>query len=84
MCVDRSVCCCREPPEGRKGLGNIVVNGRPLDDYFKPILARLDAIAPFDVTATIGKYDVRATVTGGGVTGQAQVFSPLVPAERLA
>ena len=64
---------CREPPEHRRGLGRIIANGRPFDDYFKPMMARRDVLAPFDVTSNLGKFDVKVVVHGGGFSGQAQV-----------
>ena len=48
------------------GTGSITVNGRPLDDYFGLETLKLIVRQPF-----MGKFDVEATVTGGGVTGQA-------------
>ena len=66
---------CREPPEHRRALGRIIANGRPFDDYFKPMMARRDVLAPFDVTSNLGKFDVKIVVHGGGFSGQAQVRS---------
>ena len=53
------------------GTGSIIVNGRPLDDYFGLETLKLIVRQPFAATDTLGKFDVEATVTGGGVTGQA-------------
>ena len=53
------------------GTGSITVNGRPLDDYFGLETLKLIVRQPFAATDTMGKFDVEATVTGGGVTGQA-------------
>ena len=53
------------------GTGSIIVNGRPLDDYFRLETLKLIVRQPFAATDTMGKFDVEATVTGGGVTGQA-------------
>lgn len=53
------------------GTGSINVNGRPLDDYFGLETLKLIVRQPFAATDTMGKFDVEATVTGGGVTGQA-------------
>ena len=55
-------------PTARNG---ITVNGRPLDDYFGLETLKLIVRQPFAATDTMGKFDVEATVTGGGVTGQA-------------
>jgi len=47
------------------------VNGRTLGDYF-PRPAHVSAIQqPFTITDTLGRYDVKAKVEGGGLTGQA-------------
>ena len=53
------------------GTGSITVNGCPLDDYFGLETLKLIVRQPFAATDTMGKFDVEATVTGGGVTGQA-------------
>ena len=53
------------------GTGSIIVNGRPLDDYFGLETLKLIVRQPFAATDTMGKFAVEATVTGGGVTGQA-------------
>ena len=52
------------------GTGSITINGRPLDDYFGLETLKLIVRQPFAATDTMGKFDVEATVTGGGVTGQ--------------
>lgn len=53
------------------GSGKWDVNGRTLGDYF-PRATLVSAIQqPFTATDTLGKYDVRANVEGGGSTGQA-------------
>ena len=55
----------------RPGSGKWLVNKRTLGDYFpRPTL--VSAIQqPFTATDTLGRYDVRAIVEGGGLTGQA-------------
>ena len=53
------------------GSGKWKVNGRTLGDYFpRPSLVS-HIQQPFTVTDTLGAFDVRGRVTGGGVTGQA-------------
>lgn len=53
------------------GTGEITVNTRPFDRYFpRPTLRSLVQF-PFEVTNLQGKYDVKATLCGGGPTGQA-------------
>ena len=53
------------------GSGNVTVNAKPLDQYFKIDVLRRDILSPFNVTETAGKYDAHVLVSGGGPTGQA-------------
>ncbi|MGD8914260.1 MAG: 30S ribosomal protein S9 [Candidatus Thiodiazotropha sp.] len=53
------------------GSGNIVVNNRPLDEYFGRETARMVVRQPLDATETRDKVDIKVTVSGGGTTGQA-------------
>jgi small subunit ribosomal protein S9 len=53
------------------GSGTITVNKRPLETFFALETLRHDVVRPFEVTQTVGKYDVRVNVDGGGSTGQA-------------
>ena len=53
------------------GNGNIVVNGKPLEEYFGMEIVRREVKRPFEVAGCEGKFDVIATVYGGGFTGQA-------------
>jgi small subunit ribosomal protein S9 len=55
----------------RPGSGEIVVNGRPLDVFFGRETARMIVRQPFAVADAENKFDVQATVRGGGTTGQA-------------
>lgn len=52
------------------GEGKLVVNKRPIEDYFTLESWRTDIAKPFVVTSTEGKFDVFSTVKGGGITGQ--------------
>ncbi len=56
----------------RPGGGNITVNSRSIDDYFTRETARMVVNQPFELTETIGEYDVAVTVKGGGTSAQAQ------------
>jgi small subunit ribosomal protein S9 len=48
-----------------------VVNGKPVEEYLmREVLVTL-ANQPFELTDTMGKFDIRARCTGGGVSGQA-------------
>lgn len=53
------------------GSGNIVVNKKPLEEFFKIEILRKNVLTPFEVTTTAGRYDARVIVSGGGPTGQA-------------
>ena len=53
------------------GTGAITINGRDIDDYFGLDTLKLIVRQPLVTTNTLGKVDIEATVTGGGVTGQA-------------
>ena len=53
------------------GKGNLIVNGKPLDEYLPTEVLRIIAKHPFDVTGTNGKFDMIVKVEGGGLSGQA-------------
>ena len=53
------------------GTGVITVNGRDIDDYFGLDTLKLIVRQPLVTTGTVGKVDIEATVSGGGVSGQA-------------
>ena len=53
------------------GKGNITVNGKSLDEYFGEETLKVIVKQPLTVTNTLDKFDVIATVKGGGFSGQA-------------
>ena len=53
------------------GSGKFIVNGRELNAYLNRESLSMLVKQPLEVTNTIGKYDIKATVKGGGVAGQA-------------
>ena len=53
------------------GKGNLIVNGKALDEYLPTEVLRIIAKHPFDVTNTNGKFDMIVKVEGGGLSGQA-------------
>ena len=55
----------------KAGNGDIKVNDRELDEYFGKATLEMIVRQPLVLTATADKYDVIATVKGGGITGQA-------------
>ena len=54
------------------GKGNVTINDRPLEDYFKEEALRYIVNQPFTVTETLGQFDVKVTLVGGGIKGQAE------------
>jgi len=55
----------------KPGSGNFVVNERGLDEYFGRQTSRMVIMQPFELTQTVGRYDVMVVVHGGGLSGQA-------------
>ena len=53
------------------GTGSITINGRDIEEYFGLETLKLIVRQPLDTTGLLGKVDINATVSGGGVTGQA-------------
>jgi len=53
------------------GTGEITINNRDIDNYFGLETLKTITRQPLVATSTIGRVDITATVTGGGVTGQA-------------
>ena len=53
------------------GTGKITINDRDIDEYFGLETLKVVVRQPLVATDTLGKFDVIATVVGGGVTGQA-------------
>lgn len=56
------------------GSGKMTVNGRELDKYMPTSISRNTCTSPFQLTDTRNQFDARVTVTGGGVTGQAEAI----------
>ncbi len=54
-----------------QGSGNIVVNGKPLDEYFGRVTSRMVVRQPLELLDATDKYDLYITVKGGGSNGQA-------------
>ena len=55
----------------KEGSGSILVNKKPMDEYFSLEMARKLVYQPIQLTEMDNKLDVMVTVAGGGVTGQA-------------
>ena len=54
-----------------EGSGNMTVNGRDVDDFVQRADLRMIIKQPFEVTGSTKRFDVKATVRGGGESGQA-------------
>jgi small subunit ribosomal protein S9 len=52
------------------GTGQISLNGRSLEDYFPGMAQRIRVLEPIRTAGMEGRYDVAATLEGGGTTGQ--------------
>ena len=52
------------------GSGSITINGKDIDQYFGLETLKLIINQPFEVTGTMGKFDIVANVNGGGMSGQ--------------
>ncbi len=58
----------------RKGSGNFNINKRTLEKYFPIDVLRKIIMMPFEITGTVGKFDIYATIKGGGITAQAEAL----------
>lgn len=58
----------------RSGSGKVTINKREFETYFPQKEHRDDVLKPFEVTDTVGKYDIFANVNGGGISGQAEAI----------
>ena len=57
-----------------KGKGNIVINGKDYKDYFPIETLQYKLRQPFNIIGEDGKYDVKVSVNGGGINGQADAI----------
>jgi small subunit ribosomal protein S9 len=55
----------------RKGNGEIIVNGKSLEQFFGRETSCMIVRQPLELTESINKFDIKVTVAGGGITGQA-------------
>ena len=56
------------------GTGQFTLNGKSLDDFFPELTHRLRIIEPLKLTELEGRYDISATLEGGGTTGQSDAL----------
>jgi small subunit ribosomal protein S9 len=54
-----------------KGSGEIVINDRPIDEFFGRETARMIVRQPLEKLEMLDKWNIKATVKGGGISGQA-------------
>lgn len=54
-----------------KGKGEITINDRPIDEFFGRETARMIVRQPLEKVEMLDNFDIKATVTGGGISGQA-------------
>ena len=55
----------------KKGSGNIHVNGLKMNEYFKRPVHQIIVTRPLEISEVASNYDVKCSVKGGGLTGQA-------------
>jgi small subunit ribosomal protein S9 len=55
----------------KAGKGNVIVNGKPLDEYFARETGRMMVRQPLNLTDHLATFDIMVNVQGGGETGQA-------------
>ena len=53
------------------GVGKVLINGKPLEEYFPTKATQMYIEEPFRASDTLKRYDVIAKITGGGMNGQA-------------
>ncbi len=58
----------------KEGKGEITINKRSLDDYFPMAILQVKVKQPLTLTQTLDKFDIKITVKGGGVKGQAEAI----------
>lgn len=56
------------------GSGNITINNKKFEEYFPMESSRKNVLSPMDVTNTLGQFDIKARLNGGGTTGQADAL----------
>ena len=58
----------------KKGSGNIYVNGKKYDEYFKREQHKMKLLRPFDIISQSTDYDVRCNVRGGGLSDKLELY----------
>ena len=55
----------------KRGSGSIVVNGKPVDEFFSRVTGRMIVRQPIELVEQTASFDIRVNVSGGGESGQA-------------
>ncbi|PIP42147.1 MAG: 30S ribosomal protein S9 [Desulfobacterales bacterium CG23_combo_of_CG06-09_8_20_14_all_51_8] len=55
----------------KPGKGEIIINNKPMDEYFRVMTAKQITSQPLELTNTVGQFDIWVNVKGGGTVGQA-------------
>lgn len=55
----------------KEGKGEISINKKPMDEYYLRPTSKMLIMQAFELTDTVGKYDLKVNVAGGGLQGQA-------------
>jgi small subunit ribosomal protein S9 len=58
----------------KPGKGDITVNGRDVKEYFPSEILQIVVNQPFALLKTVGSYDLKVNVDGGGIKGQAEAI----------
>jgi small subunit ribosomal protein S9 len=57
-----------------EGSGSVTVNNRVYTEFFPVAVLQSKIVQPFELTDTVGKYDIKVNVAGGGVNGQVEAI----------
>ena len=55
----------------KRGSGAIVVNGKPVDEFFSRVTGRMIVRQPLELVDQVSGFDIQVNVSGGGESGQA-------------
>ncbi len=68
----------------KPGSGNILINGRNIDEYLRRPVAKMIVNQPLELTATQGQFDINCVCRGGGISGQADAIKHGISRALLA
>ncbi len=58
----------------KDGNGSIIVNNKDYKEYFSTATLHYVITQPMEITNTLGKFDIKVNLDGGGITGQAEAL----------